>query len=239
MTLRHKRSVRVEPPQPRTPPRKRFKRAVATKPKAKAPVVATTSEEEEEEDDDEAEIYEVEEILGRRGWGAGIEYLVKWKGYDEKSWEPKRHLNCDSLLDAFRQKTVNEPTTKGKKEYTPTRRTTKKAALAKEDGGKNDRGEEQVIAAEGDEAQDTVKAAAIDDKKPATKPAAATATATAAAPTAKATPTVILSPPRSLTTTKTDPSSKPTGPTIAGAAPNAASPKHKSLPIASILSSEC
>src|SRR5882757_6528193 len=48
--------------------------------------------------------YNVEEILATRKQGRGIQYLVKWQGYDhmENTWEPKCNLtNVDELLDDF------------------------------------------------------------------------------------------------------------------------------------------
>ena len=37
--------------------------------------------------------YEVEDIVDRQFKGNKIEYLVKWKNYTEKTWEPFENLN--------------------------------------------------------------------------------------------------------------------------------------------------
>jgi len=42
-------------------------------------------------DDEE---YEVEKILGKRKRQGGVEYLIKWAGYDnsQNTWEPEENL---------------------------------------------------------------------------------------------------------------------------------------------------
>src|SRR5208337_4514411 len=47
-----------------------------------------------EEVDSESEEYEVERILDSRQQGRNVEYLVKWKNYEqeENTWEPVTHL---------------------------------------------------------------------------------------------------------------------------------------------------
>ena len=52
------------------------------------------------------EEYEAEKILDTRKQDGRIEYLVKWKGYDnsENTWEPAKHLmNAQRLLKRFHQ----------------------------------------------------------------------------------------------------------------------------------------
>jgi hypothetical protein len=43
---------------------------------------------------DGEEEWEVEAVVGKRGRGNRLQYLVRWKGYPdhEKSWEPARNL---------------------------------------------------------------------------------------------------------------------------------------------------
>ena len=46
--------------------------------------------------------YEVEAILAERNTSTEKEYRVKWKNYDELSWEPERNLHCPDLFKAFK-----------------------------------------------------------------------------------------------------------------------------------------
>jgi len=48
---------------------------------------------EEEDIESEEEEYEVEEILERRTGDEGREYRVKWKGWDDPTWEPEENLD--------------------------------------------------------------------------------------------------------------------------------------------------
>jgi Chromo (CHRromatin Organisation MOdifier) domain len=43
----------------------------------------------EEENEGEAKLFDVEEVVECRDLGKGVEYLVKWAGYEEKTWEPE------------------------------------------------------------------------------------------------------------------------------------------------------
>ena len=61
-------------------------------------------------------VYEVERIIRKRKMKGGIKYLIKWKGYEETTWEPRKNLiveptnasivhdyitnilNCDDLM---------------------------------------------------------------------------------------------------------------------------------------------
>ena len=52
--------------------------------------------------------YEVEVVLDKRMRKGKLEYFVKWKNYDETTWEPLAHLsNVKDLIDAFEKKQVN------------------------------------------------------------------------------------------------------------------------------------
>ena len=51
------------------------------------------------EDEEKEEEYEVETILDDELDDEGkASYLVKWKGYDEQTWEPETNLNCAELI---------------------------------------------------------------------------------------------------------------------------------------------
>ena len=52
--------------------------------------------------------YEVEVVLDKRMRKGKLEYFVKWKNYDETTWEPMAHLsNVKDLIDTFEKKQVN------------------------------------------------------------------------------------------------------------------------------------
>ena len=57
--------------------------------------------------------YEVEKVLQKRQRKGKSEYFVKWKDYDETTWEPPENLeNAKSLIDKFEQEQV-----RGKQNY--------------------------------------------------------------------------------------------------------------------------
>ena len=48
-----------------------------------------------------------EKIIDKRTYGSGkVEYLLKWKEYEEKhnSWEPKEDFECEDLINEFEEK---------------------------------------------------------------------------------------------------------------------------------------
>jgi hypothetical protein len=47
--------------------------------------------------------YIVEEILEERAKGRGKQYLVKWEGYPEPTWEPALHLKDTDALDILKE----------------------------------------------------------------------------------------------------------------------------------------
>ena len=54
------------------------------------------------ESEESEEEYEVERILEERKAGGRKEYLVRWKGYDEQTWEPMKNLSgVKAMVTAF------------------------------------------------------------------------------------------------------------------------------------------
>lgn len=47
------------------------------------------------------EEYEVEGVEGRRERFGRVEYLIRWRGYEEQTWEPELHLSCDELIQTY------------------------------------------------------------------------------------------------------------------------------------------
>ena len=80
--------------------------------KAKKKRKTESSDESEEEalaDSEQSEDWEVEKILKKRvGQDGGMEYLVKWKGWEDKkdrTWEPEEHLEgSEKLVKSFEAK---------------------------------------------------------------------------------------------------------------------------------------
>ncbi|OJD21176.1 hypothetical protein ACJ73_07487 [Blastomyces percursus] len=62
--------------------------------------------------------WQVDEVLDcrikRAGKRRSLEYLVKWKGYDEPTWEPRENLipGCDELVSVFHTKWKQEKPSK-------------------------------------------------------------------------------------------------------------------------------
>ena len=75
-----------------------------------------------EESSSEEEEYFAEKVVGKRinhqeqvnrqSWGrfGRVEYLVKWKGYDDEdnTWEPECNIYCPVMLRTFEEKLKKE-----------------------------------------------------------------------------------------------------------------------------------
>ncbi|TKA43710.1 hypothetical protein B0A49_13608, partial [Cryomyces minteri] len=61
-------------------------------------------------EDEELNEWEVEEILDSRHRGRGVQYLVKYSGHPQPSWQPSRDLtNCDEALLAYHHTNSTKP----------------------------------------------------------------------------------------------------------------------------------
>ncbi|XP_053672960.1 chromobox protein homolog 1-like [Anopheles nili] len=58
-----------------------------------------------EEPMDEPNEFSVEKILDSRLIEGKVQYFLKWKGYssEENTWEPEENLECDDLIQAFKE----------------------------------------------------------------------------------------------------------------------------------------
>lgn len=72
------------------------------------PVVINTIEPNSKSEEEKE--YLVEHIIKKRIKKGKVEYLLKWKGYSDKynSWEPKRNLNCEELIEEFEKKLIEK-----------------------------------------------------------------------------------------------------------------------------------
>lgn len=59
-------------------------------------------------DEEMEETYEIEEILEHRGKGRQREYLVKWKGFDETTWQGIKSFDTTECIDEYWRKNGEE-----------------------------------------------------------------------------------------------------------------------------------
>ena len=64
-------------------------------------------EDEEEEEIIDEDVHKVEKLLDKRKYRRQVQYLVKWVGYDEPSWEPAKNILCPKLIEMFENRTSN------------------------------------------------------------------------------------------------------------------------------------
>ncbi|CAG9319524.1 unnamed protein product [Blepharisma stoltei] len=76
----------------------------------KKPITCYISSDSEMSEDEMAGLgyFVVEKILEKRGEGKDRMYLVKWKGYENLTWEPKENLkSCLEAVEEFEEKKHN------------------------------------------------------------------------------------------------------------------------------------
>ena len=109
-------------------------------------------EEMDEQTESEYEEYEVEQICGRKGPSDSFLYLVKWKNYEKKSWEPADNLDCDEKIAEYERDKAARAKGKAK-------RVTNRRLEEVRDDGDDDEVEESKS---NQETQHTVQVAAFD-----------------------------------------------------------------------------
>ena len=67
---------------------------------------AETGTSDASEDEEE---YEVEKITGHFINDTGLWFLVKWKGYDDPTWEHEDNLSCGELVTRYFRGVCREP----------------------------------------------------------------------------------------------------------------------------------
>uniref|UniRef100_A0AC35G7S8 Chromo domain-containing protein n=1 Tax=Panagrolaimus sp. PS1159 TaxID=55785 RepID=A0AC35G7S8_9BILA len=89
--------------------------------------------------------YVVEKILDKRGSGKKVEYLIKWRGYDdpiENTWEPIDNCDCPDLIKEFEAAYAKKQKSKEKPKETRGSRANTKSV---EPDGKRDRKRKATI----------------------------------------------------------------------------------------------
>lgn len=70
-------------------------------------ISAPLSDSDTEDDVNDSGEYQVERILGKRTDNDGsVEYLVKWAGYDDTTWEPEDNVSNCKALDIYEEETT-------------------------------------------------------------------------------------------------------------------------------------
>ena len=65
--------------------------------------------------DKESKKYEVEKVVGIRKKGDGVEYLIKWVGYEKRNWVREEDCECHDLIREFLKSREEKSNSKVKK----------------------------------------------------------------------------------------------------------------------------
>jgi len=102
----------------------------------------TKSKKDEGGDSSDEGEYVVERVINQRVKNGKLEYLLKWKGYDEdqNTWEPSDHLDCPDLIEDFKERNKKKKEEKKKVKETETAEQPKKKRKVVEEEDNKPRG---------------------------------------------------------------------------------------------------
>lgn len=93
------------------------------------------------EPEETEEEFDVEEVIGHRGFGAALEYKVKWAGSDEQTWEPAANLtNAQGRIREYEQRGRRD-----ERSYRPKTRSARSACSALKTGVHSEAEDGQLI----------------------------------------------------------------------------------------------